>query len=148
MVDQMSKMISASKKRSTQGSVLGRKRISDKDIPGRTSIKCFIITDPCYIMDDKDYDNLGMTTGWEMTLNGATEFTYKANNNQKITIFRIKGTPHGDGESRYHGYEIGVDAGLLCIAYNKAGWEKERAGAHFWTYEEAAKAFPGILRRF
>jgi hypothetical protein len=97
-------------------------------------------------MHREDYDELGAQTAWEMTIDEPLKCRYSGNSKQIITILKIKPTPNGDGSYRYRGFEIGVDAGLLCVAYNPEGWKKERFGAKFITMAEAKKAFPVILR--
>jgi hypothetical protein len=116
--------------------------------PKLANVPRYIITDPCYIMHRDDYDNLGAQTAWEMTIYEPLTCRYRANSKQAITIFTIESTPHGDGSYMYRGFDIGVDAGILCIAYNPNGWAKESLGAKFITMAEAKKAFPTILRHF
>ncbi len=125
----------------------------------------FIITDPCYIMNEKDYDKIcSLYNSWEKaakkvgiiinsnalrpfeSLEFPFESTYKKTR-KKIIFHHIKETPHGDGSCEYEEQEIGVDAGMLCIAECEDGWN-EQMGATFNLLSDAKRAFPGILSQF
>lgn len=113
-------------------------------------IKKYIITDPCYIIDENQYQAIGAALGWQfedmklpstLKLRGDKEGT-------EVTIYKIEGTPNGDGSMQYGDRFIGVDAGMLCIAECNKGWKSERFGAVFSTFKEAEKAFPKIIKNF
>jgi hypothetical protein len=113
-------------------------------------MKKYIITDPCYIIARRDYDFIGEAFGWDnfdKMITPAT-LTYRNDKNRKITIIKISGTPHGDGSTEYDGQLIGVDAGMLCVAYSDKGWRAEIYGAKFNNEDEALAAFPRIKCRF
>ena len=108
----------------------------------------YIITDPCYIMDDKQYDNICEKEhcdfeGQNFPLSSTHRYT-----KQPITFHTIEGTPNGDGSYSYKGQWIGVDAGMLCIAENTKGWDEERHGATFATLKGAQSALVRILPHF
>lgn len=109
--------------------------------------KKFIITDPCYIMNSRQYHaicELGCNfEGQAMPLISA-----RRSDNKAIIFHKIDGTPNGDGSMTYKGQVIGVDAGMLCIAECEQGWENEYFGATFSTIEKAEKAFSGIISHF
>lgn len=120
------------------------------------SIEKFIITDPCYIMDEKQYDKICKEDacdfeGQTFPLQSKHRYTKKP-----ITFHIIEGTPNGDGSYTYKGQDIGVDAGMLCIAESSVGWGKAKEdssfattfGATFNTLAEAEAALPKIMRHF
>lgn len=102
--------------------------------------KTYIITDPCYILNDADYDD---------KLHSA-QFPFNSTNKetqQIITIYQNESTSNGDGSFTYEDQEVGVDSGQLCIAHCKEGWNEE-FGAQFSTLNEAKEAFWSIIRHF
>jgi hypothetical protein len=123
-------------------------------------MKQFIITDPCYIFDEKQYQDICQLYDKfrEMGLNEnaldpfeAQKFPLESKHcetKQPIVFHIIKGTPNGDGGYDFRGQEIGVDAGMLCIAESKKGWDKEQLGATFETLSEAESHFRHILSKF
>lgn len=105
--------------------------------------KKYIITDPCYILNDADYEN-------KLCGYNGTEYPFNSTNKetgQIITIYKNGVTPNGDGSFTYEDQEIGVDSGQLCIAHCKEGWNEE-FGAQFHTLYEAKNAFETIIRHF
>jgi hypothetical protein len=137
MSDKLSEMIGESARRSSR-------EVVNKQISGPQ----YIITDPCYIMADDEYDALGQATDWNMDFNKPQIFTRRYHSDQKITIFKNKGTKYGDGSYNYRGYDVSVDSGQLCIAHNPRGWKEERLGAKFFKLEEAKQAWSTIMRHF
>ena len=109
--------------------------------------KKFIITDPCYIMDRKQYkaicdDNCDFE---------GKDFPSKSTHRyggKEITFHTIQRTPNGDGSYTFRGQKIGVDAGLLCIAECDTHWEAESHGATFSTLKAAQNNFDQILSKF
>jgi len=115
----------------------------------KTNNKRFIITDPCYIMDDKQYQAI-CYFGCDFEGQSFPIVSARQRDGVAIKIHLIDGTPNGDGSTTYKGQMIGVDAGMLCIAEVIEGknWYTEKWGATFETYKEARAAFRGILKRF
>lgn len=82
----------------------------------------YLITDPCYIVSDHEWDKLGALYGW------GTRFieSLKGNHSNKdndgsVDIIVAARTQWGDGSldvTNHLGksYTIGVDAGLVCLA--------------------------------
>lgn len=110
-------------------------------------MKKYIITDPCYIMDDKQYDEI-CASGCVFELQVFPLKSIHRLTNKPIIFHTIKHTPNGDGGHVYRGEMIGVDAGLLCIAESENGWNDEMFGATFKTLDAAKRAFPKILKHF
>ena len=112
----------------------------------------YIITDPCYVMDTKQYDDICNNDNCEFEnqefpLNSILRDT----KNVPIIFHTIQGTPNGDGSCEYNGLQIGVDSGMLCIMEIKLkDWPRSRKwfGASFDTLQEAQNAFPGIIKQF
>jgi len=111
-------------------------------------MKKYIITDPCYIMDNEQYDNIcdehdcdfeGLPFPLEST---------RRSDGEKITFYKIEGTPNGDGSMMFRGQDIGVDAGMLCIASCEKGWDSESLGATFLSLKTAENNFPRIIDHF
>lgn len=117
----------------------------------KNEIRKFIITDPCYIIKDKEYNEYGELCGWgylDFGFNEKPKYFHKENGDE-ITIYKIESTPNGDGVYNFKGQEIGVDAGMLCIAYCEKGWEYQgKLGARFETIEEAKNNFDKIISKF
>jgi hypothetical protein len=114
------------------------------------NIKQYIITDPCYIMDEKQYDKICLEESCDFEGQAFPLKSIKCDvgGNEEIVFLKIEGTPHGDGGCTYKGQDIGVDAGMLCIAFSENGWEEQESGATFKTFREAEEAFPKILKHF
>lgn len=108
--------------------------------------KRFIITDPCYIMAQGQYDEI-CDAGADFEGQTFPLASTHRDTGEKITFHTIEGTPNGDGSYTYKGQSIGVDAGMLCIAEGD-DWEGEDFGATFDTLEQARAAFPQIIKRF
>jgi len=111
-------------------------------------MKKFIVTDPCYIMNEAQYDNICSEfhcdfEGQEFPL--ASQHRYS---NKPITFHTIEGTSGGDGSMTYKGQSIGVDAGMLCIAECEEGWYMEGFGAKFETLEDAKEGLREIQKHF
>jgi len=118
------------------------------------TMKKFIITDPCYIVPDENWCEKFLK---EKTEKGFGEFDFDdepyvdekdGNPKQKIKILKSQGTPNGDGSGEFNGQELGVDAGLLCVAYCEDGWDDQRWGVTFETLEDAKNSFNKILEQF
>lgn len=109
--------------------------------------KKFIITDPCYIMDRKQYKQIcdeGCDfEGQNFPLKSTHRFGGK-----EITFHKIQGTPNGDGSYTFRGQQIGVDSGMLCIAECDTHWNAEKFGATFCTLQNAENNFEQILSKF
>lgn len=128
--------------------------------------KQFIITDPCYIMDEQQYDKIcSLFDIWkkaaydimiDVNLNSLNPFEYLVfpfasfhdKTKNPILFHHIEGTPNGDGGYIYSGQEIGVDSGMLCIAECDKGWKDEKLGATFDTLNDARGVFSNILNQF
>lgn len=82
----------------------------------------FIVTDPCYIVADDDFDKLiGCCDGEGLPMSAKPK-----PDGRRIKIHVIENT-HADG--RVEKYNIGVDAGMLCVAEGTATqWKNERLG--------------------
>ncbi len=118
-------------------------------------MKKYIITDPCYIIDSRQYDAIGEVLGWGEFETMKTPCKLSLRNDKEplregveIVIHKIDGTPNGDGSMEYHGQQIGVDAGMLCIAECQDGWRSQSFGAKFETLAEAEAAWPRIIKHF
>jgi hypothetical protein len=111
----------------------------------------FIITDPCYVMDDKLYDAICRDFDCRFE-DIATPITANlANTTSLMLIHMIKDTPHGDGSCTFDGQEVGVDSGMLCIAeLVKDDWDKNNnvMGAMFDTLDQAKESWTKILSKF
>ena len=109
----------------------------------------FIIIDPCYVMDEKQYKGICDFAECRFSKVGTMLKSRHKTGGDPITFHVIRDTPHGDGETNYFGQDVGVDAGMLSIAERARGWDGAKEyGATFATLEEAKAAFPRILRRF
>lgn len=82
----------------------------------------FLVTDPCYIVTHEEWDRLGNETGWGDEFIEALR-GYKGINQfgQPFKILFCDGTENGDGSltgttTKGEAYDIGVDAGLVCLA--------------------------------
>ena len=122
--------------------------ISTHTMNQKNNEKKFIITDPCYIMASAQYgkicDDGCDFEGQDFPL----ESTHKDTGN-KIVFHDIEGTPNGDGAYMYHGQDVGVDAGMLCIVEAVEGnFKDEKFGAKFDTLAQAESAFPLIIKHF
>jgi hypothetical protein len=80
--------------------------------------------------------------GQEFPLSSAHRYT-----GRPIVFHTIVSTPNGDGGYEYQGQDIGVDAGMLCIAECAEGWN-EKFGARFASLQEAQDVLPSILENF
>jgi len=112
--------------------------------------KTFLITDPCYVMDEVQYDNI-CDEGCDFEGQTFPLASTHRQTSEPITFHTIDGTPNGDGGYTYRGQTIGVDAGMLCIVENQNGWTKDNTndfGARFETLEQAQRAFPDIIKHF
>lgn len=107
----------------------------------------YIITDPCYIMDTAQYDAICEKENCDFEGQKFPLVSKHRETGKPIKFFRIEQTPNGDGSREYWGNIISVDAGMLCIAWNAAGWN-EALGATFDTLADAKRAFPSIIKRF
>jgi len=128
--------------------------------------KRIIITDPCYIMREKDYDKIcslfdlwrkaAFDIGFKVNLNlinpfETLVFPFESKHDktkEKIIFHSINDTPNGDGSYIFAGQEIGVDSGMLCIAECENDWENEDFGATFETINEAKHVFLDVLNKF
>ena len=111
-------------------------------------IKKYIITDPCYIMDEKQYHDICYEQSCDFEGQSFPLKSKRRDDGVDIVFHIIDGTPNGDGSYEFRGQEIGVDAGMLCVAFCEEGWEDEDWGATSSTLESALKNFPYILSRF
>lgn len=120
-----------------------------KEVEEEVNVKCkFIITDPCYIMNEVQYYDICAKgcdfEGQDFPL----ESTHR-DSGKKIVFHRIEGTPNGDGSYIYKGRDIGVDAGMLCIAEAVEGdFSGEKFGALFSTLGDARSSFNFINSKF
>ena len=82
----------------------------------------YIITDPCYIVSDNEWDRLGNLYNWDdryiWSLRGVHP---NKDDNGTVDIIVAANTKYGDGSlnvTNHNGksYTIGVDAGLVCVA--------------------------------
>ena len=109
----------------------------------------FIITDPCYIMNEHQYDMIYEKQNCNFEGQKFPLFsTHREYTSTEIFFHKIAGTPNGDGSYDYRGQHIGVDAGMLCIAERSTGVWNEHLGATFETLAEAERAFPEIIKHF
>ena len=116
-------------------------------LSGTVGDKKYIITDPCYIMDDKQYQKI-CDDGCDFEGQDFPLESKRESDGEKITFYTIEGTPNGDGSMIFRGQDIGVDAGMLCIAFCEKGWSTERSGARFSSLEDAKVNLPRILKHF
>lgn len=105
----------------------------------------FIVVDPCYVMDEKQYQKI--CPDFE-----GQDFPLKSKHKKDgdaITFHKIEGTPNGDGSGDHDGYSIGVDAGMLSIVERAEGWDgKKEMGCPFLSLAAAEAAFDEILEQF
>lgn len=103
----------------------------------------FLVTDPCYIVPDEDWSKFLDETslGEELPEGG-----WKINGVGKI--IEISGTDNGDGSVKIGKWEVGVDAGLVCIAEvsNTYKLPKHGLGALTSSREEAERWFEKACR--
>lgn len=80
----------------------------------------YLVTDPCYIIDGQ-----GLDSPWDKFLSETSFGDYLPEGGYKIEgigkIVEMSGTDNGDGSVKVKNhknetFEIGVDAGLVCIA--------------------------------
>lgn len=109
-------------------------------------MKKYIITDPCYIMNKAQYDEICETRDCDFEGQLFPMDSKHQKDGDAIRFLTIRGTG-GDGSTEYNGENIGVDSGMLCIAEREIGWYNESFGAKFETIEEAMRALPFILSR-
>ena len=109
-------------------------------------VEKFIITDPCYIMDKKQYGAI-CDLGCDFEGQKFPFVSARRSDGKPITFHLIDGTG-GDGSTEYNGQQIGVDAGMLCIAESADGWKSEKFGATFEILGEARNAFKHIIKQF
>lgn len=109
--------------------------------------RTFIITDPSYIMNNKQYDKICREDACDFEGQSFPLKSKHRENKTPIIFHTIVGTPNGDGSYNYQRQDIGVDSGMLCIAENKKGWN-ESFGATFETLKQAEDALPIILENF
>lgn len=99
----------------------------------------YIITDPCYLATNKEWEKMGELTDWEIE---KLDFPYKI---KKGAILLIEGTPNGDGSFG----NIGVDSGTLCIARISSEIAKEETFGEIYETLAGAKAeFKEIIKHF
>lgn len=110
-------------------------------------VKQYIITDPCYIMDDKQYDKI-CDDGFNFEGQDFPLKTKRKDDGESIIFHTIETTPFGDGGYVFRGQTIGVDAGLLCVAFCEKGWKSEKFGATFSKLDVAMRNFPKIIKHF
>jgi len=70
----------------------------------------YLVTDPCYIMTNEQWDEYGENYGWD-TDRWEVPIPIKGG---KIT--KISTTKNGDGSTRISGQLVGVDSGTVCLA--------------------------------
>jgi hypothetical protein len=108
----------------------------------------FIITDPCYIMNQEQYQRI-CDEGCDFEGQSFPLESTHRDTGRKITFWTIEGTPNGDGSMTYKGQDIGVDAGMLCVAEaNDGDFCDDEFGAKFETLAQAEKALPIIIKNF
>jgi hypothetical protein len=122
---------------------LQAQEIEDK----KKRVKKFIITDPCYIMNEKQYDDICRNEGYNFEGQKFPLASKNRDNDKDIIFHTIVGTPNGDGSYMFRGQDIGVDAGMLCIAECEDGW-KATLGATFSSLKVAQNNLPNILKHF
>ena len=112
-------------------------------------MKKFIVTDPCYIMNEHQYEAI-CKFGCNFDKQPMPLITSRRRDQVPVIIHLIKNTPNGDGSYVYNGEEIGVDSGMLCIAevLQDDDWGNEKLGATFNSFEGAEEAFYQIKRQF
>lgn len=121
-------------------------------IPTKEKKEAFIITDPIFTMDRKEYiaiaSNSEINNSAFEKLNFPFKSRYCKNTKEEIIFHIIETTPYGKGDCTYNEYEIAVDSKMLCIVENKNGWNNEEYGATFSTLLEAQNQFANILKKF
>ena len=70
----------------------------------------YLVTDPCYIMSDEQWDEYGEKYGWN-TDNWPVPIKVKGG-----TITKISTTTNGDGSMKFGDQVVGVDSGTVCLA--------------------------------
>lgn len=102
----------------------------------------FLVTDPCYIISRSEWDRLGhidgFGDGFVSALSGYEGEGFK--------ILMADGTANGDGSisgTTESGdfYDIGVDAGLVCIAEIKDSLDFGHFGAVVGSLSEARNIY-------
>ena len=104
--------------------------------------KPYIVTDPSYILEDEEYDNIPNRKQQDYPFNSTGK------NKQLIVMYKSENTCNGDGAITYNDQEVSVDSGQLCLAYCKDGWKDETVGALFNTLYQAKDAYYQIIRKF
>lgn len=115
------------------------------------TMKKYIVTDPCYIVHDIAYDTIGYLLDWEWAKVKTPVQLRRVggkDRSEELQLIAVSDTPGGDGSCEHDGFSIGVDAGMLCVAYSEAGWNKESFGAKYETKEEAMRALHAILAKW
>lgn len=124
-----------------------------KIIPYNKKPGNFLITDPRYIMDLKQYQEI-YDNHARYEEPDFEEQTFPINSKhhetgEKIIIHLIEKTPYKGGGECYIEEEFVLnDSGLLCIAENKNGWLNEMYGTRFETLQTSKDMFPIILNKF
>jgi hypothetical protein len=101
----------------------------------------FLVTDPCYIVDDENWQTFLDETDYADDFDG-TEETCKIDGG---VITHCSTTDNGDGFTKIGKQEITVDAGIVCIAEFS---EKPAVNSGYITdkKERAEKAFEKACR--
>lgn len=111
----------------------------------------FIITDPIFIMDNEQYEEIKDNhEKYKEPDFEHLQFPIKSIHNQTkepIIIHYIETTPYGPGDCEYEKQTIVNDSGMLCIAENDNEWNHETFGAKFETLEAAQSKFEAILNK-
>lgn len=105
----------------------------------------YLITDPCYIMDVAQYDNI-CTSGFDFE---GQEFPLKSRHRETgedIVFHTIEYTPNGDGLVKFQGKQVGVDSGMLCIV-ECAEWNKDNhdLGVVTDSLEDAKRILTAVM---
>ena len=76
-------------------------------------MKTIIVTDPCYILDDKTWDELGNKYGWDDEfVDKLGEKLREISGDDKAVVGT---TGFGDWENEIAGHSFYADSGLVCV---------------------------------
>lgn len=111
----------------------------------------FIITDPEYIMNLKQWDQIvDNNPNYKQDLENQTFPLKSTFHNTKIPIIfhKIEATPYGKGEAWFNNDEqIQSGSGMLCIAENQNEWLDQDYRIKFETLSAAQENFQAILNK-
>ena len=116
----------------------------------------YIVTDPCYIMDKKQYQAICRRRAGEPDFEDQPFplISVDCDTGHSIVFWAIVGTG-GDGglhrvvrskDGTRRGEEVYVDSGMLCVAEDFKGWRK-LLGYTYPTLKSALTALPKIAKK-